>query len=318
MDSRLPSLDDLERLRRSPDAGARKTLAEKLGLSYAARLFRPRERSIADDIVRAITYDIEVEVRRALATTIASSTDIPQDIAIRLANDVIEVAEPILRESDLLGDDALVAIVRSRSEAHRTAIANRSSVSKPVSAAIVEHGEVPSVSALVANPSAAIADASMSKAVDRFGEEPKVTVPLAERDALPLAIAERLVALVSERLRAQFAGKSSRAQRYAAGLAAQMAEGATLILGGGESEVLDMLALLDQLKAAGKLQPTLVLRAGRAGEREMMQAAVSRLTGQKYSVVAAAFADPASARHMLADVGLIPSEIDELVAAIAA
>jgi uncharacterized protein (DUF2336 family) len=318
MDTRLPGLDDITRLQRSPDLAARKTLATKLGVSYVARLFRARERSIADDIVRAIARDIEVEVREALARSIAASPDLPPDVAIQLANDVIEVAEPILRDSDVLADEALLEVVKLRSEAHRRAIAGRASVSAPLSAAIVDHGELPSVSTLMANPGSVVAEPALEKAVDRFGGEAAVTEPLADRQALPLAIAERLIALVSDRLKARFAGDAGKARRYADGLAAQLAEGAAVILGGGESETLDLMALLDQLKAAGKLQPSLVLRAGRSGERELMHAAVSRLTGRSYSAVAAAFNDPHLARKMLADVGLIPDEIAELTAAAAA
>jgi uncharacterized protein (DUF2336 family) len=318
MDSRLPNRDDVARLQRAADRPARTRLAEKLGLSYAARLFRPKERAVADDIVRAIARDLDVEVRRALARTIAASADLPQDVAVRLANDVIEVAEPVLRESDLLGDSDLVAIVKSRSEAHRSAIAARRRLTEPVSAAIIEHGQVPSVSTLVANAGAAIAEPSLDQAVDRFGGDARVAEAMADRAALPLAIAERLVALVSERLRARFAGDSVRARRYAEGLAAQVSEGAAVVLGGGEAETLDLLALLDRLKASGRLQPSLVLRAGRAGERELMQAAVSRLTGRSYAAVAAAFADTDSGRALLADVGLIPREIDELLPAAAA
>jgi len=318
MDGVLPSQRDVERLRAEANADARLTLAQKLGRSYAQRLFKPRERAVADDIVRAIARDVEVEVRKALAQTISSSSDLPADVAVQLAHDVADVAEPILRESDLLDDAVLVEIVRSRTEEHRRAIAERQALSEPVSAAIIETAAAPTVSVLVANQGAQISEPSMGRAVDRFGEETSVTTPLAERETLPLAIAERLVTLVSSRLKAQFAGRGAPAQRYADGLGAQAAENAAFILGGGEAETLDLLALVDQLQSAGKLQPSLVIRAGRAGQRELMQAAVSRLTGRKYAAVSEAFSNDAEARRMLADVGLVPTEIDQLLSAKAA
>ena len=255
-------------------------------------------------------------MRKALAQTIASSTDIPQDVALRMAHDVIEVAEPILKVSDLLDDDMLVEIVKSRSEDHRVAIAGRPVVREPVSAAIVEHAEVRAVSTLAANAGAAIAEVAMARAVERFGDEEAVAMPLADRPSLPLAIAERLVALVSSRLRARMAGEGDRSQQFAKGLS-QVSEGAAFILGGGETDVLDLIAMVDQLHAAGKLQPSLVIRAGRLGDRELMQAVVSRLTGLRYGLVVEAFDQPDSARRMLREVGLVPSEIDEVVPAAA-
>lgn len=316
MDPLLPSLADVERLQENPDAAARRALALKLGHSYAGRRFDDRERRIADDIVRAIARDVEVEVRKALAQTIASSTDIPQDVALRMANDVIEVAEPILKVSDLLDDDMLVEIVKSRSEEHRVAIAARAIVREPVSAAIVDHAEVRAVSTLAANAGADIAEQTMARAVERFGDEEAVAMPLADRPSLPLAIAERLVALVSSRLRARIEGEGERFRQFSDGLL-QVSEGAAFILGGGEADVLDLIAMVDQLHAAGKLQPSLVIRAGRVGDRELMQAAVSRLTGVRYGLVAEAFDHPETARRMLREVGLVPSEIDEVVPAAA-
>ena len=316
MDPLLPSLADVERLQENPDADARRALARKLGHSYTQRLLGDRERGIADDIVRAIARDVEVEVRRALAQTIASSTDIPQDVALRMAHDVIEVAEPILKASDLLDDDMLVEIVKSRSEEHRVAIAARPVVREPVSAAIVEHAEVRAVSTLAANTGADIAEPAMARAVERFGDEEAVALPLADRPSLPLVIAERLVALVSSRLRARMTGEGDRFRQFAEGLS-QVSEGAAFILGGGETDVLDLIAMVDQLHAAGKLQPSLVIRAGRLGDRELMQAVVSRLTGIRYGLVVEAFEHPDSARRMLREVGLVPSEIDEVVPAAA-
>ncbi len=312
----LPTLADVERLQANPSSDVRRALALKLGHSYTQRLFGDSERGIADDIVRAIARDVEVEVRKALAQTIASSTDIPQDVALRMAHDVIEVAEPILKASDLLDDDMLVEIVKSRSEDHRVAVAARAVVREPVSAAIVEHAEVRAVSTLAANAGADIAEASMARAVERFGEDEAVAIPLADRPSLPLAIAEKLVALVSSRLRAQMAGEDNRFRQFADGLS-QVSEGAAFILGGGEADVLDLIAMVDQLHAAGKLQPSLVIRAGRIGDRELMQAVVSRLTGLRYGLVVEAFDNPQTARRMLNEVGLVPSEIDEIVAAAA-
>jgi uncharacterized protein (DUF2336 family) len=310
----LPTEEDVQRLLADPSPQTRRGLAEKLGRSYAMRLFRRRERAIADDIVRTIAEDVEIQVRQALAQAIASSPDLPEDVAVRLANDVIAVAEPILTQSDLLNDSVLAEIVAQRTEEHRLAIASRKRVSAPVSASIIRHGAATSVSRLVGNRGAEIAEAAMSDAVEKFTEESAVITPLAERDALPVAIAERLVSLVSDRLKERFAGKSARATRYADGLAAQMAEGAALLLGGGESEVLDLLALVDHLHATGKLQPSLVIRAGKAGEKELMHAAVSRLSGQKFSAVVSAFRNPDAARGLLAQIGLVPNEIDALLA----
>jgi uncharacterized protein (DUF2336 family) len=118
-----------------------------------------------------------------------------------LANDAIEIARPILEKSDVLRDEDLIEIIRTRTDEHRLCIAMRDRVSEAVSDALVEEGSPNVVEALLKNPHAEISKSAMSylvaesRRVDRFQE------PLLLRHDLPPELAHRMFWWVSAALR---------------------------------------------------------------------------------------------------------------------
>ena len=56
--------------------------------------------------------DVELTVRRALSESLRSARHLPNDVALRLANDVEAVALPILADSPVLTDADLIELVR--------------------------------------------------------------------------------------------------------------------------------------------------------------------------------------------------------------
>src|SRR5262245_9187293 len=93
-------------------------------------------------ILRIVAQDVEIRVRQALAETLADKSNAPPDVVLALAKDDELVADPILRLSEILKPDDLVAIVQSqRNTKKMTAIAQRRNVAPSVCLAIVEHGD---------------------------------------------------------------------------------------------------------------------------------------------------------------------------------
>ncbi|MGB3724114.1 MAG: DUF2336 domain-containing protein [Pacificimonas sp.] len=272
MTSPLPDAGDVERLLADPSTGTRRVLAEKLGRSYSGKLFSDEERGIADEIVRAVARDVEIEVRRALAESISLSRDLPADVARQLANDVADVAEPVLLNSDLLADKDLIAVVRERSEAHRLAIAARVAVSAPVADALSDVGEGRVLERLVDNEGADIAAEAFDNVLRRAADPEAIAIRAATRKRLPMKTAERLISLVSARLRTGGIGEGAMA-------------GAARLLRGDDTEALDVMALIERLSSNGGLKPSLVLRAAEAGDWELALTAIVRLTGRSRAEV---------------------------------
>ena len=68
-------------------------------------------RFAAEDAFRVLRFDGEPLVRRVLSDCLKRAAGLPRDIALALAYDKIEVAEPMLEHSPALTDDDLIRII---------------------------------------------------------------------------------------------------------------------------------------------------------------------------------------------------------------
>jgi uncharacterized membrane protein len=76
-----------------------------------------------DEVLCQLAELVEVEARTHVARLLAPLERAPGNVVNKLANDEIDVAQPLLEFSNVLSDDDLIDIVSTRSEAHRVAIA---------------------------------------------------------------------------------------------------------------------------------------------------------------------------------------------------
>jgi uncharacterized protein (DUF2336 family) len=83
---------DVARLLTEKSAPARAAVAEKLTLMIDSTDLTPEERRIAEDIVPSLAQDVAVAVRHALAHSLRRAAHLPRDVALRLANDLEDVA----------------------------------------------------------------------------------------------------------------------------------------------------------------------------------------------------------------------------------
>lgn len=131
-----------------------------------------------DEVLCQLAELVESEARVHVAKLLAPLDRAPGNVVVKLANDEIEVAQPLLEFSNVLNDDDLIEIIANQSEEHRLAIAGRPQVPERVGEAIVEHGETASVIKLVRNTNAELGQQALER--------------LAERAASDAAIAEDL------------------------------------------------------------------------------------------------------------------------------
>ncbi len=268
------TMADADRLAAEPSASNRRIIAEKLVARYDSG-WAESERVIADQLLRALTRDVEVAVRMALSRSVAMSTAIPRDVAILLAHDIADVAQPILSDSDLLDAEDLIDIIARHGPEHQLFIAGRRSLDARVSAALVAEDDPGVIARLVANTGAEIAEPDLQRVVERHGDDARINTPLSERAQLPLAVAERLVARVSQRLRERL----TREGRISALLALDETDEATLLLVDPTSDALDVLALVERLHRSDQLSASLIGRALERGDRIMATAIVARMSG---------------------------------------
>jgi uncharacterized protein (DUF2336 family) len=187
---------DVEKLARDPSPAARAATMLRVGEVLASGIVGPEERQIAYAIIDRVLPEAEMEIRAQLAKFLKGVTWIDHGIAIRLANDVIEVAEPILAESLALSDIDLLEVIQRHSIGHARAIAKRRKLSVAVTTALIKTEDEVCALRVAANDNAEIDSASLHRLLDRFSENSNVVEAVGQRSLLPLAIAERLTAIV--------------------------------------------------------------------------------------------------------------------------
>ena len=261
------SVTDIQNLTGDPSIAARVTTATRLSTDYAAGMFTPAEAELAVQIFRIMLKDAAVRVRQALSENLKSNSTIPRDVARALAADVDLVALPGLEHSPVMtADDLVEIIVAQRNLAKMSAIARRESIPTAVTSALIANGDVAVAAIVAANPSAEFTESALDLMLDRHGSDPAVNLPLAERAALPVRIAERLTAFVADELRVQLMTRHKLNIDTAMELVLATRERATVTLAKGYSET-EVASLTGRLPASNRLTASLVLRAVCMGHR---------------------------------------------------
>lgn len=264
--------EDVARLLANPTADTRAEIAEKIAGQHQE--LSDNQRKLAEDIFRLMVKDAEVRVRQALSRQLKENPLVPHDVAMTLARDVDEVSLPMLQFSEVLTDEDLIEIVKSQSVEKQVAVASRAHVSSDVADALVEtHNEVV-VASLVSNEGAELSESTLEKVVDEFGASDVVGKQLTERRSLPVTVAERLMARVSENLRQILMKRDDLSPETAAALLLQAREMA--VLGLADSDT-DVIKLVEHLARNNRLTPSIILRAICLGDMTFFEVAISNL-----------------------------------------
>lgn len=182
---------------------SRRTLLENISdlfISNEGRLSE-RERTLMAGIVGQLIHDVEMSVRRELAERMANEPNAPRELLVTLANDAIEIAHPILRQSGVLNDTDLIDIVKTRTQEHRLAVAMRSGLSAEVSQALIDTGDHDVIEALINNHDAELSRRAMEYIVAESQQTDRFQHPLLRRPDLPIQLAHRMFWWVSAALR---------------------------------------------------------------------------------------------------------------------
>lgn len=273
------SAKDVQSLLTNPAPDQRARVVGQLAVDIDSGRLSPTEWQLALDIMRAMAADAEIMVRRAVAASMKSSENLPHEIALRLARDDVSVALPVLENSQVLSDDDLISILADGNGAKQVAIARRPQVSETVASAIVDTGNAAAVTTLVSNDGAALTEPLLKKTLDRYAQFETVKAAMVHRDQLPVTITERLVSLVSEKLKLTLAARHRLPADVATDIILDARERATVSLLSQNTSNEDAHALIQQLHASGRLTPSLVLRALCSGDMRFVEDAMAEIAG---------------------------------------
>jgi hypothetical protein len=151
------------------------------------------------EVIGRLADEIEVAARAQLAKRLARFDKAPVNIIHKLAfDDEIEVAGPVLRESERLEEYALVANVCTKGQPHMLAITKRKSLDPAVTDVLVERGDQEVVSSVANNNGARFSKFGFLHMIKRAEGDSILAEQLGLREDIPRHLFQRLIAKASD------------------------------------------------------------------------------------------------------------------------
>ncbi len=154
------------------------------------------------EVIGRLANEIEQAARAKLAKRLAHADNAPINVVKKLAfDDSIDVAGPVLRHSRRLDAQTLVATIRTKSQLHLLAIAERSSIPVAVTDELVTRGDREVVNSVAANNGASFSDFGFLHMIKRSETNSILAEQLGLRKEIPRHIFQQLIAKASDDVR---------------------------------------------------------------------------------------------------------------------
>ncbi|HWC62211.1 MAG TPA: DUF2336 domain-containing protein [Rhizomicrobium sp.] len=245
-----------------------------------------------DQLLTAVASDYATQVRADLAKLIAHNPQFACSAQL-FAMDQLEVAEPVLRHSQVLSEETLLKVIASKSQGHLKAVTGRKEISERVSHALVEKGDDEVVFSLLANDKAKIAADTFEMVAQRAQDSALLQKPLVERRDVPIDLLNDLYMRVEKGLRRQILGKFHHLSEAELDQAFRRSrERMSKRIGAIPENLRAANERIEALSRQGELNPLVLiglLREGKTG-RTAFLVAFARLTGVDVDTVQRAIA----------------------------
>ena len=271
-------------------SGARAEAAGALARAYLVSPLSAHERNLAAVALTSLLDDPSVAVRRAMAEVLAPDAASPAHVVAALAQDVVEVATPVIVLSPLLEDGDLVDLAASGTARIQSAVAARLDLQPSVAAALAEVAGLEACIVLARNPGAALTGSIYVRMIERHGSSALLREALLARTDLPIGMRQLLVRTLADNLAAFVSGRDWISADRARAVAGDACERATMGIATG-LERAERRRLVRHLRTSGQLTPGFLLRALVAGNLGVFEAAVAELAGVDEARVASLLRD---------------------------
>jgi uncharacterized protein (DUF2336 family) len=206
----LPLIDELEAALTSGTNSRRIEMLTRITDLFVGGAARYSEEQIGvfDDVMVRLVSTIEAKARAKLAQRLAPIANAPSSVIHLLAfDDDIDVAQPVLEQSERLEDPALVANANTKSQRHLFAISQRRSLSEAVTDVLVQRGDREVVQSVVKNAGARFSDAGFRILANRSAGDDDLATIVGMRSDIPrphfLVLLEKASSAVRARLAAE-------------------------------------------------------------------------------------------------------------------
>jgi len=141
----------------------------------------PQDRSMGGDILLDMLFHASEEEKRLCAERLTTLSEAPRRVLRYLAQNELEIARPLLENSEAFDSSDLIEILDHVSMEHRKLIAKRKRVPIVVCDNLARRSEIAVVKALVENKGAEFSETAMDVLVERSRKEEGLTPLLIKR-----------------------------------------------------------------------------------------------------------------------------------------
>jgi len=183
--------------------------------------FSETQLELFDDVMTRLVEGLELAARAAFGSRLATASDAPlRTIRLLAFDEEIEVAGPVLSQSDRVSDEMLVENASMMSQDHLLAISRRKRVSEAVTDVLVDRGNQIVVSSTASNGGSRFSTHGFSRLVEKSLQDAKLALCVWSRPDVPRQELMNLFQRVSEDVRAELeAARPREAQQIRAAIA---------------------------------------------------------------------------------------------------
>lgn len=200
-----PSLiDELESTMRQGSAAQRASMLQRVTNLFLqhAPAYNEEQVALFDEVMLRLVRRIEQHALVQLSSQLAPVDNAPVQLVNLLASDDdIEVSRPVIQQSPVLTDEALIAIASSKSQEHLAAIAGRAHVAEKVTDVLVERGDSAVTLKVTGNAGARFSRHALMKVASRATDNAELSETIARRPDVPPDVFEHLLSKATDVVR---------------------------------------------------------------------------------------------------------------------
>ena len=252
----------------------------------ASGSFSEPQLELFDEVMTRLAEGVELAARAAFGSRLATAIDAPLKVIRMLAFDqAIEVAGPVLSQSERVTEEMLVENARTMSQDHLLAISKRNQVNESVTDVLLARGNMAVVSSTAGNSGSRFSKSGFSALVDKALRDNRVALCVWSRPDIPRHELIGLFQRVSDEVRATLeAAKPRQADQIRAAVAAA-SERIQRMARAGSGRHREAREEVEELQSQGRLDETSILGFARMKDFDRTAVALSCLCDISIGVV---------------------------------
>jgi len=291
----VPLLDELEAALALGTATRRDEIMTRLTDLFVGKApsYSEDQITVFDDVMTRLVSVIEVKARAKIAHRLAPIPNAPSNVIHLLAfDDDIEVAGPVLSQSERLDERDLLIAATNKGQQHLHAITQRKTLSEAVTEVLLNRGDRNVVQAVVKNAGARFSDAGFRTLVSRAVGDDALATEVGRRKDIPRPHFLSLVERASSVVRMRLAAESPQARALIAEVVGEVVEGIRDHSRYASSDFAAAQAAVEQQNRIRRIGESEIYQYARARKFEETAIGLSIMCDTPIDVVERALLDP--------------------------